>query len=237
MAKSWITDVVRALKPVLLKYGFVATGRTFHRVSGAGDVAVVEIQKSTDRRGDRERFYVNVGVVPGPWWDWLCVGVAGTGTRDAGRPYATAGIWHQRIDPPPEQPASAPGIPFSAVTTNGALVQRVLPEVAWVVNDAASAAWVAERLTEEFEGGVLAHLVALLGSRDALLSEAGGAPLDSLRIAFLAEAGGGDEMEARLQERLDSHAENPDERPATPNFVAWARDYAARRRAVTGQEP
>jgi hypothetical protein len=215
MEKSWTTKVVRAVRALLSTYGFGGRGRRFHRLSGIGDVAVVEIRKESSVFGDDgERFAVCFGLVPGPWWDFLRGGVEGNTLEEIGRPRPEAGIWSDRIEPPPEQPAGAPGSYGTA-------------ERWWIVRDASSAAWASERIAEELERAVLPDLIRLSEDRQAMLAEL--TLHDTLEITFVAEAGDADELERRLDKHLSDRAGDRAQQGMSLGLARWARGYAARK--------
>lgn len=61
--------------PVVRAAGFKGSGRNFSRKNDLGDVAFLNIQGSAYSESDHLVFYVNVAVVPYPWWrsridDW-----------------------------------------------------------------------------------------------------------------------------------------------------------------------
>jgi hypothetical protein len=96
-------------RPVLAEAGFQRKGRKFWLTAANGDVACVEFEQ---RAGGAvvmgpvvqampkwQTFFVDIGVVPAPRWDWLCnqfPGLAGT------LPESSHGLWTSRALPPPE---------------------------------------------------------------------------------------------------------------------------------------
>jgi hypothetical protein len=56
--------------PILRAAGFRGSYPTWRRAEPSGDVAIVNVQPSVYNEGDFGEFYVNLAVVPAPWWMW-----------------------------------------------------------------------------------------------------------------------------------------------------------------------
>jgi hypothetical protein len=95
-ARAAFSEVLReSIGPTLSAAGYRGRGGTWTGTSSLGDFAVVNVQRS---RGtwpgaeDQISFYVNLAVVPLPWWEWL---QARHGTmRD---PKEFHGLWRRRL--------------------------------------------------------------------------------------------------------------------------------------------
>ena len=82
--------------PALRAFGFRGSGSTWRLLADNGDIAIVNAQGSRYSTRDEVLFYVNVAVVPEPWWAWVRSRFPGTVNASA-----ADGLWHQRLEPSP----------------------------------------------------------------------------------------------------------------------------------------
>jgi hypothetical protein len=88
--------------PVLQAAGFSGTYPTWRRADPSGDMAIVNVQSSPYNEHDFEEFYLNLAVVPKPWWIWTreCYSrvspLAGTPGK---QPNESHGLYRQRLAP------------------------------------------------------------------------------------------------------------------------------------------
>jgi hypothetical protein len=68
LLQELLKDTVR---PMLSTFGFRREGLSFRRMSALGDEALIEFQRSSGSTPDEYIFYVNVGVIFGPWRAYL----------------------------------------------------------------------------------------------------------------------------------------------------------------------
>lgn len=236
MARSWITEVVKLLRPVLAGHGFTTAGRVLRRVSELGDYSVLEFQASRMSWPGMQQFYVNVDVVPGPWWDWVCTRSPERRTERGGRPTTIDHLLFSRIQPPEDQPVR-PHIPMSmADPVTGEQVVQTAVEPRWGVQDEASARWVAERLGAQLVEEEFPRLRSL-EDRQALLevvtTRRGAEFAELLRTAFAADSGDQSELERLLTVGAQAERDEPvEERETWARFAEWARNYAVRRQAA-----
>ena len=183
----------------LVEAGFRPRGLSWRLRSDRLDTAVVEIQKSRSALPGVELFYVNTGIVPGPWLDRLRV-LSGEPAGKASEPSTADGFFFSRVNPPDMLDPSAWG-------------------GAWAVTDQVSASTVgrdaAARVSAE-----IPHLLRLL-DRSEMLAEAERRPdrPQLLRVVLLADLG--------LTPELDSAIRQLDESdPHVQRFVEWAYGFA-----------
>lgn len=65
--------VAKHITPIMKSFGFVKRGTTFRRVSARGDHAALSVQRLSSLVEEEVPFRIVVGIVPDPWWDYLCM--------------------------------------------------------------------------------------------------------------------------------------------------------------------
>lgn len=91
--RSALRDVVA---PVLRDAGYRASGSTWRRVTDRDDTAIVNLQLSQWNGKDEAKVYVNLAVVPAPWWEWT----RADAETSAKRPLEHHGLFRERMEPP-----------------------------------------------------------------------------------------------------------------------------------------
>jgi hypothetical protein len=92
-----------AVVPLLRAAGFKGTYPTWRWAGDAGGVAIVNVQAGPYNEGDFGESYVNIAVVPEPWWAWQseCYAVVSPLAREIGKaPAEYNGLYRARLAPP-----------------------------------------------------------------------------------------------------------------------------------------
>jgi hypothetical protein len=70
-AKAIAARMIKSeLAPFIRSFGFKGSGGDFRLAGDRGDVAFVNVQGSRWNTADRYDFFLNVAVLPLPWWQW-----------------------------------------------------------------------------------------------------------------------------------------------------------------------
>jgi hypothetical protein len=201
--------IKEVIGPSLRIHGFRGSGTRWTLMSARGDVAIVNIQRSSGSNQDEVRFIVNLAVVPVPWWSWK-----GYGDLPMKSPKESHGLWRDRLNP------SGPGDPQGV-------------EQWWSVTSSASAAAAVDDVAQQLETEGIPKLSRLL-DREQLLNSVRSEDLGHLRgpansvffdialVVLLADEGGGDEMNQALA-RL-SEAENEQAQASALRLRRWLQD-------------
>ncbi|HTJ38346.1 MAG TPA: DUF4304 domain-containing protein [Dactylosporangium sp.] len=178
--------------------GFARQGRTFYLTNDSGDYALVEIQGSSRLPG-MELFYVNVGVAPEPLVDRVTT-VFGSKLAKHGVPGTEYGLLLERVKAPGGGPQG----------------------LGWTVSDAQSAAATGELVADLLIALPVGSLRGLV-DRDRLRDEiaARNRLTPDVEAALAARDGPGERFEALLRRAAEWKTDSAD-------FLAWARQYAAR---------
>lgn len=164
-----------------------------------------------------KRFFVNLGAVPAPIWDWLQWRRRMRNDPVEETPSASHGVRHYRLRSPVDM-APLTGLPGNTT---------------WIVGDAP---WgpevVADLIKDQLESDGLPRLSATLNRQ--WLMELSLTYRMPLRVGLLAEQG----PSAELTEFLETHyVEDTEEEPENTQIAEWAKDYAARRRPGASATP
>jgi hypothetical protein len=81
--------------PALRQHGFKGSAPNWVLVAEDGDRAIVSVQSSAWNSADEVRFYVNLSVVPKPWWSWE---QHGSPELEGKTPKEQHGLWRQRLE-------------------------------------------------------------------------------------------------------------------------------------------
>jgi hypothetical protein len=207
---SALTSLLREhVTPLLSEFGFRREGRRYRLVAGNGDQAFVAFQRSRTDPGAADEFFVNLAVVPVPYWDWLRHIRPGDALTDNLQAEEADGLWRDRLVAPPQ---FAAGIePWQA--------ERWLLDS--VENLPACGAALATALREQ----AVPQLTQLLDRREFLaLSRDPARPLGPgvgpAELILLVDEGPSPELEAEIArcEALDSA-----DYPVAGDLARWAR--------------
>ncbi|MBM2620611.1 DUF4304 domain-containing protein [Actinoplanes sp. LDG1-06] len=186
--------------PPLREAGFKGSAPTWRLRSPAGDVAIVNLQKSSYNDGDEVNFYVNLAVLPAAWWEYL---IDETPQRRPANPVERDGLLRRRLDPP---------------------VKFRLRD-GWVVGGADDADDGGIVLGEQLEQVAIPELRALLDPGGLAAFVEGDAPgwwVTRRKELALAYAVAGEGMTPRLQRVLDDFDRSPHD-PRDAKQAAWLR--------------
>ena len=90
--RTMLRDIIG---PALRRHGFKGSAPNWVLVADNGDRAIVNVQSSAWNSADEVRFYVNLAVVPSPWWSWA----QHESPELAGKkPKQQHGLWQQRLE-------------------------------------------------------------------------------------------------------------------------------------------
>ncbi|MEV0560925.1 DUF4304 domain-containing protein [Dactylosporangium sp. NPDC050588] len=198
--------------PPLREAGFRGPAPTWRRRSPAGDIAVVNLQKSSYNDGDEVNFYVNLAVLPAAWWQYL---IDDSSQKRPTNPVERHGLLRRRLDPP---------------------VKSRLRD-GWVIRGTDGGDDCGLVLGERLEQVAVPELQALLdpgGLADFLDGGARGWWVTKRKDLALAYVLAGKGMNPRLQGVLDDF-DRPSRSPRDAEQAAWLRQQAAGSRRVTGQ--
>ncbi|WP_127503384.1 DUF4304 domain-containing protein [Actinoplanes solisilvae] len=96
MTKAVLTACARLLAERLAEFGLERDGHVFRRYSPAGDVVIVDLQSHKAFFGET-RFYVNIGFLLAPYWQWQVHDRDLPATR---RPNTSHTTYFGRVRPP-----------------------------------------------------------------------------------------------------------------------------------------
>ncbi|WP_420485490.1 DUF4304 domain-containing protein [Intrasporangium calvum] len=206
--RAALRDVVA---PVLKSAGYRRSGQTWRRLNSLGDTSIVNVQMSAWNSAETARVYVNLAVVPAPWWDWTRLDL---GIPDGKAPLEQHGLYRDRLEPleterarPDSWTCSDEESAQEAVKDLvGRLTEHGLPLLDRLLDR--------DRMVEAVRRSDLGHLKSFPAVRHlalvVMLSEVGGAEFDHA----CDELGRGGDVPA-FQERAR-------------RAIAWARERAAR---------
>jgi hypothetical protein len=202
MARSPLINVVADLVDERLRaHGFSRHGKTWYATNELGDYAIVDLPVMPRLPG-MERFLVETGIVPAPWWSCSLTLIPRSG-RESRRPGIGDALMRDRIDAPNGGPAG----------------------LGWTVANRDEAARTGTLVGDLLTAGPIQQLVAMLdrGRLHAVLSERN-ERTPGTDVVFAAESG----PSAELDELLARFTEW---KPDSDEFVAWAKAYAERARS------
>lgn len=84
--------------PTIREFGFKGSGRNFRQMTERGDLAFVNFQGSDTSTSSDARFYINVSVLPAPWFE-----VVTDPWPQRPKPSYSFGLYQDRLDPPSGQ--------------------------------------------------------------------------------------------------------------------------------------
>ena len=204
-------------RPVLTEAGFRRKGNRFWLTAPNGDVACVDFQTQAGvtvmrpdgvhAMPDWAAFFVNIGVVPVPRWDWLCHQFPGLSKQV---PEASHGLWTSRAVAPPE------------------VADDVISD-SWVVKGADQVAVCGEHLARVLRDDVVPLLVWCLDRAEFLaLCRDPARPLDpppsDAELILLVDDGPSPDLDAAL---AVLGARDPHDYPVAAEYAAWLRARAA----------
>jgi len=91
--KKPLTEVLSIVGAALKPRGFTRTGSMLRIANDLGDIGLLQLQRSRMSDGPRLYYYVEMGVLPLAWADWVR-------TTGRARPDASDGLWTQRLSGP-----------------------------------------------------------------------------------------------------------------------------------------
>ena len=190
-----VPDQLRAavreiVAPALRDEGFRGSGQTWRLASDSGGIALVNVQLSQWNTDAEATAYVNLAVLPAPWWAWL----RESGTAGGDQPGEVHGLYRARLEPRPGHHGAGGGWEcwdeVSARLAARDIRARLLsPDGVPVLRDLLEP----DRFVQALRDG---RVGALSGSRGwcdvglvILLADAGGRELDEVCARLLATEG------------------------------------------------
>jgi hypothetical protein len=206
--------------PTLRAAGFRGTYPTWRRTEPSGDVAIVNVQPSVYNEGDLGEFYVNLAVVPAPWWIWQkeCLSRISPLEAAPGKlPMEYNGLYRARLAPKGTRTPgtyqwvvdSVDGTSRTAAAMAAALEAQGLPALQDFLTPG--------KMLEAVRSGHLEREAPAVVDRPGMK--------DVVMAVLLSEVGGR-ELDA-VCERLDRFDGAEGWREVSVATVAWAKDRAA----------
>ncbi len=207
-AATLYKDLLRTqVGPVLRASGFTGSGgRWVLTDAETGDMAVVSAQSSAWNSAAAVSFYVNLAVVPAPWWTYL---TDRDGDNASKTPKEHHGVWRDRLDG---------GAGDSWTITDAASAHRAGQDVAMLLT-----AEGIPRLRHFLNRPTLLNHLRAMGHDPIFRSE----PL----AVLLADDGPSSELDAivdQIRADVDNGAYPPVRARFASRLIDWARDHAAR---------